>query len=502
MKRLLLALLVLLVLGAGAFVATFWHAGGRVEAAFTEQKDFIAGQSSLKVVDQRFERGIFTSRAEVTVELQGQAAAVWGGLARDALGSGLKESPRLTWVHEIHHGPFPAWRQGDFATADARFFTRLRINPEIAAKLPEIFGDNAPVLLTTDFFADNSAVSQVSLPAIQRDLSGGARLTWQGMSGELRFTRAYDAFQAQLTMPRLELVSGANQAVLSNLGVNGDMRRGSQGVWLGGGGLSVAEISVSAAGMAGKVAGLAYRGSVRESGEFVDIGTEFALKNAEFRDIKLGPAKLALNFGHLHGPTLGKMRAEMDALDRQAMPDEQRVAQAAALVLGLYGELMKRQPEVAVKELSFAMPEGDFKFSLAARLLSVPEDGAGPMALLGAIQATADLDVAEALAKKLALKGIKEKLRATMAEANAGKDAAEVEADLDAHGTVAVGSQIAAAIEQGLVQRDGERLKATARWENGGLLVNGHPLATPLEAAPAAPPPQMPAPAPKARGLR
>lgn len=499
MKRLLIALVLLLVLAAGTFVATFWHAGGRVEAAFAEQKDFIAGQSALKVVDQRFERGIFTSRAEVSVELQGQAAALWGGLARDVLGSALKEPPRLTWVHEIHHGPFPAWRQGDFSAADARFFTRLRINPEITAKLPEVFGDGAPVLLTTDFFADHSAVSQVSLPAIQRDLSGGVRLTWQGMSGELHFTRAYDAFQTQLAMPRLELVSGANKAVLANLAVNGDMKRGSQGLWLGGGGLSVAEMSVSATGMTGKIAGLAYRGTVRESGEFIDVGTEFSLKNAEFRDLKLGSAKLALNFGHLHGPTLGKMRAEMDALDRQTMPDEQRAAQAAALVLGLYGELMKRQPEVAVKELSFAMPEGNLKFSLAARLLSVPEDGAGPMALLGAIQASADLDVAEELAKKLAMKGIKEKLRTSMAEANAGKDAVEVDADLEAHASVAVGSQIAAAIEQGLIQRDGERLKATARWENGGLLVNGHPLATPLGDMAPAPAPQMSAPGPGAR---
>jgi uncharacterized protein YdgA (DUF945 family) len=277
------------------------------------------------------------------------------------------------------------------------------------------------------------------------------------------------------------------------------MKRGSQGLWIGGGGLSVAEMSVTAANLTGRITGLAYRGSVRENGEFIDIGTEFALKNAEFRDIKLGPARLALNFGHLHGPTLGKMRAEMDALDRQAMPDEQRAAQAAALVLGLYGELMKQQPEVAVKELSFAMPEGDFKFTLAARLLSVPEDGAGPMALLGAIQANADLDVAEELAKKLAARGIKEQLRVAMAEANAGKDAAEVEADLDAHATVAVGSQIAAAIEQGLVQRDGDRLKATARWENGGLLVNGHPLATPLGGPVTAP---MPAAAPITRGSR
>lgn len=500
MKRLLIALVLLLVLAAGAFVATFWHAGGRVEAAFAEQKDFIAGQSALKVVDQRFERGIFTSRAEVSVELQGQAAAVWGGLAREVLGSALKEPPRLTWVHEIHHGPFPAWRQGDFSVADARFLTRLRINPEIAAKLPEVFGDGAPVLLTTDFFSDNNAVSQVAVPAIQRDLKGGTQLTWQGMSGEVRFSRAYDAFQTHLAMPRLELVSGVNKAVLANLAVNGDMKRGGQGLWLGNGGLSVAEMSVSATGMTGKIAGLAYRGSVRENGEFIDVGTEFSLKNAEFRDIKMGQARLALNFGHLHGPTLGKMRAEMDALDRQPLPDEQRTAQAAALVLGLYGELMKRQPEVAVKELSFAMPEGDLKFSLAARLLSVPDDGAGPMALLGAIEASADLDVAEDLAKKLAAKGVKEQLRSAMAEANAGKDAAEVEADLDAHATVAVSAQIAAAIEQGLVQRDGERLKATARWETGGLRVNGHPLATPLGAPAAAP--SISAPPPKTRGLR
>lgn len=485
MKRILLALLLLVVLGVGAFAAAFWHAGGRVEAALKEEATFIAGQSALKVVDQHIERGVFSSRAEVTVELQGQAAEAMNGLATELLGAPLKEPLRLTEVHDIYHGPFPSWLSGDFTAADARFVTRLRINPELAAKLPEIFGADAPAILTTDFFADNSAVAHVNLPPIQRELKPGEKLVWQGMSGEVRYTRSYDTFKAQLTMPRLEITSPQGQAVLANLGFDSDSRRGAQGLWVGTAGMSVATVDVGSMGMKGQIAGLAYRASVQENGTFIDIGTDFSVKNAEFGEYKLGPAKLALSFNHLHGPTLVKMRNEMEALDRTAMPDDQRASQALALVMGLYGEIMKQQPEFAIKELSFTMPEGDMKFSLAARLNSVPEDGAGPAALANAIQASADLDVAESLAKQLAMKGVKQQLRMSMAAANEGKDAAEVEADLESHAVVAVTGQINGAIEQGLIQRDGNRLKTKARWENGGLVVNGRALPTPFGAPPA-----------------
>jgi uncharacterized protein YdgA (DUF945 family) len=125
-------------------------------------------------------------------------------------------------------------------------------------------------------------------------------------------------------------------------------------------------------------------------------------------------------------------------------------------------ELLKRDPELVIDRISFAMPEGDAKLSGSVRLVGFDEadlDGAGaPMALVQKLDARIDAAVSEALLEKLVA---------------AGGGAAQWE------------QQLAAFEEQGYVTRADGRLSTRIEFRQGALTLNGKAFTPPSPPPPA-----------------
>ena len=491
-KRLTLALLAIViavVAAAAAFAAINWRAGGDIEQAIAAQQAAVARQPWLKVVSRSYARGVFNSHAETTVELQGRTGRIYGELfARLA---DTAAPLRITYVHDISHGPLPGWSSGDLGRARARVATRLRLNDEYARQLPELFGPAAAPLFVTDFLADGSGVTHVALPAVARALDKGGRLAWQGLAGDIRFDAAYDAFVADLHMAGLELAAPQGRLVISGIALNSDIKRGAQRLMLGKTMLRVARAEIAGA-QSGVVEGIEYGAGAVESGDFIDVSGAFAVARASLAGTAYGPARLAIAMDHLHGPTLATMQTEFEALERSQQPPEQQTQAMTGLIGRFVAELLQHQPALRLTELSLQTPDGDLRLSAD---LGWPGYAAAepvtPASLGPATEASAELSISEALARKLGEAGARQNLR--VAANPPLPPGPEGEAELATRAQVAVVQQIGTLVEQGLVSREEGRLKVRARFHGGQLELNGRPMPLP-GAAPATAPVQAAAP--------
>lgn len=496
MKRVLAAVIALLALAGAGFTWVSRQAGIEVAQAIADQQAFVARQPWLRLVAQTYDRGLFASSATTTVELRGP----YGDLLADALfrATGSRTPVRLLYLHDIRHGPFPNWRRGDLGPARAVIETRFRLEGDLGSQLPEVFGADAPALAITELIDADNAVAHLKVPAIARELPGGTRLSWQGVHGDIRFARSYDRMQPDLRMPGLEITGRDGKASLGNIAVTGDLRLGNHGLWLGTAEARVAEIGATGPGLTLKASDGGYRTTVGSAGDFLDVTSDMTTRTVEMQGEKAGPFRLAMSARHLHGPTVKALRDAADDLQRRNLKAQEEALEQMALARRFFADLMRHQPEFRIDELSFRMPAGDLRLTLALRVVRYDEETvANPVNSLGGMEADLDLDVAEPLALALGEKVLARRGPVPLPGAAAGETP-----DAAALARSYASDQINALVLQGHLVRDGERLKASARWRDGGLKVNGFPVAVPFGRPPEPvrpaielPPPDLPPPA-------
>ena len=461
MNRSLLIIVAILTAAAGGFVWANRQAGLEIAAAIAEQQTYIARQPWLRVVSQTYERGIFTSTAVVTLEPRGVLSEGLG-LNRRASTQDIPP-PRIVYRHDIRHGPLPNWRQGDFTLARAVVETRFRGDGSLADLLPELFGPAAPALLVTEFSDDRSAITKLQLPAISRDLNDNAKLTWQGVSGEIRFSRAYDRVNASLSMPILDLSANDSQASLHGARILADLRLGAHGVWLGTAEAKTDKFSLIWPGQRMSVSGVGHRSEVIEAGGFLDVSSRITAQGIESKTEKAGPVELSISLKHLHGPSMRELREAIEGLpDGQQKPEVVREQ-----VRPIINDLLSRQPELRIDTLNVRMPAGELRLTLAVRVLDYDTEVATSIDTLDGIEIDLDIDVSEALVLDLA-----EQAASRFGHSPAlGVEGSPAETEHRVHR--AVTELIDGLVSKGRLVRDGEWLTADLRWREGGLKING-----------------------------
>ena len=458
-------LVAVLTAGAGGFVWANRQAGLEIAAAIAEQQAYIARQPWLRVVSQTYERGIFTSTAVVTLEPRGVLGEVLG--LNRSTATPDKLPPRIVYRHEIRHGPLPNWRQGNFTLARAVVETRFRGDGSLAGLLPELFGPTAAALLVTEFSDDRNGIAKLRLPAISRYLSDNAKLTWQGLSGEIRFSRAYDRVNASLAMPTLDLTAKDSRASLHGARLQADLRLGAHGVWLGTAEAKTDKLSLTWPGQSVAVSGVGHRSEVTETGDFLDVSSRITARGIVSKSEKAGPVELSFSLRHLHGPSIRTLREAIEGLPARRLKPEAEVLEQQTLGRAFMNDLLSRQPELRIDALNVRMPAGELRLTLALRVLDYDAEVATPIDTLDGVEIDLDIDVSEALLLAVA----------EQAASRFGKSPTlgmeGVPAETEQRAPRAVTELIDGLVSKGRLVRDGEWLTANLRWREGGLKING-----------------------------
>ena len=186
------------------------------------------------------------------------------------------------------------------------------------------------------------------------------------------------------------------------------------------------------------------------NGEFVDLIAKVGVETAQIGDQNYGPAHYDFSLRHLHARTTAELYQKL--MKWYADPARLIAEQAGNPTAGLETlrdpalALLKYAPEIRLDRLSFKSPQGEANVSANVKLGEIqPDDLANPFALLGKLDAGADLNLPE-----------------------------EFMGDL-------VGMDKLGAFEQmGYVTRDGKLLRSKIAFAKGQLTVNGkafNPLA-------------------------
>lgn len=474
---------------AVAYPAAAWYTGKSVEAKLTESSQNQAKSSPyVKIIKQDYQRGIFSSTQDTTLELTfpgmkkpdfpmpgadtgadtnaaeqpatDNPATAASPAAEPAVAEKASKPLQIHFINHIQHGPLPAFR----GYGAALIKTELVLDAESKAQLAKLFGTANALEITSRLNYGGSGRVSISSPAFNTVMEKDKeKVNWQGLSLEVGFEKDYKAFNVVMSAPGLTVDGLEGQSFkLGAVSLKGEVTQAYPGtrLYLGKTETTVANIS--------------YTDKVEAKKSFTldqfKLGTEATMKD-ELMDFvaRIGAAKLSFDnqeftdfhydYGvkRIHGPSLAKISvAYTDVMSAPGDPDKRAALKAvwdevAAIVL-------QKEPELVLERLSVMTVDGEAKLAGSAKLAgATAADTANPMLLLPKLQSNLDVTLTEALVAKLG-----------------GASQKDPEAQKAAQAAMA--QQIQAFEGQGFITRSGKLLSSKIEWKQGALTINGKPF--------------------------
>ena len=470
MKKIGIALGLLLGLVAVAAAALPWYLGVEAEKRFREATaDRSASSSPFAVTLVEYRRGWLGSTALHRVSLKADPE-VYFDIHHD-----IDQLPDRVGL--VRMRSTPSWPQQVQAAADYYF-----------AKQPALTVD------TVVDFERNVAI-RIASPAFSRALltQPGVKLTWGGAQGTLRFTGS-SKMKLDMSMPRLAFEGGGARADLTRASLQGEWTTaGSQLDWQGETRIAVDQVALESPGGGGVLKGIETTMLQRNQGQTILVGYAFKVKEGVATGVGMdqqgfSDAVVELEFDRLDKKALSKYFDDLTNAEQSGVSQQARTQLAAQLWLGLMNELLKGSPEMRVKQLGVKTANGALSGSAVLGFdgkdftqVTSPAELMARTRFSGAAEASAVL------------------LRAWMAKdarAHAVKVLSEQgkypeESQVQQLSEQLVHQQLAALEAAGVLKPDGDKFVLRAELAGGKLMVNGSPadqLLGPMLAPPVAAP--------------
>ncbi len=456
MKKVLIALAVVVaVLGAVA-AATPWYVGYQARADLNEwiAKANAAPDATYTISIASYDRGWRRSVAIVRVAALGDSKTY------------------LDLRHRIQHGPDPrfGWLAVDVTPM---------LEGETLAALQPFFGDDPAFTVAGQQGFDGVWRMTIASPAFDKPLKSGgsATLAWGGASGTGTITPDGRLVFA-VTAPRLALLASDGSFELAGLKLESDGVFSSfDALWSGT--LTLGFKQITGAGGAGELAVRDASFVTTQKDQGATVGLGFALK--------VGAVRWAAEKAKPQTASDIVWEVELDRLDKQAirryskavaalqtrnLPPIAIAEGAQGAVMQLASDLVRGAPVLRLKRAGFSTEDGAFS---AEGAVTFEAGGAAPQAaLLDSLQRVKFKGSAK-VGRRLLQTAIAERSRETArAQLEArGYDASEESLKLAADRIAE--AQIQSFEQAGLVRVEGADLAVEAAWEKGELTINGKP---------------------------
>lgn len=479
MKKSLIALAALPVL---AYPAAAWYLGTRVEVETDRQYADLAATPNVRILDRRYDRGIFDATEVTTVEMFGDLARASRRAAAKGEGAQSAEEVeplRLVVRTSIRHGP---WVGGRLAAAEESI--EVSLGDGASGELARVFGDKAPLAGHGVLNFDGSGVAQFRSPAVAAELPAreGAPpvlLSWQGLDATVEFSPGMTSFKTTLAAPLLEVSSAkGDRLVVRDIALHADQARvfPEEPMLLGGKQqVSIAAISISGPELGEsdvELGGVLYEVDMPVHGDYLDVISKIGTQVLRVGPSNFGPAHFDMSFQRMHARTALQLYKKLVAL----MSDP-GFEQAQAAHGGAFDELrtpalamLTHGPEVRIDRLSFNSPGGEASAELRAALPGITaQDLENPFMLVARLDVGARVALPEAMLFEMSRQAARTRLNAAMPGVEFGPRH-QAEADR------AVLEKLALAERQGFVERANQMLSTRVEFTHGKLTVNGRPV--------------------------
>ena len=475
---------------AGASMAMAAWSGPQVATGLQERAaQWLRRFPNVQMVDQQVTTGLLNSTHEITF----QAGCVPQG--GDAAGTASPEPLKLTWRDHIHHGPFPGGRSVGLASIDSE----LVLPPQAAAQVARLTGGQSLFHVNTLLGFGGGYVSVLSSPAFKFEEADKGRMAWQGLNMVVRGSlkdglaagAAYTVEAPGLTLDVTQPDGPATSVKVGRFSMQGEVSPAADtSLWMapGKGQAELASIEVVARkpgpdGALGQPVTVAFDG-LRFSGESaIDKGllsssSQFSGKG-RVNDFTIDKVEMQVALRRLHAATYQQMVARhLDSLLSCDKPVDRTAHQKAEFddLQKAAAVLFRHDPEYALDKFAVELggQRAELSYSLGTRGVT-EADSTLPMAQLlgtrGYAQAALNVQAGwiEQFAKQMAAASVP----ADRPDAAAARQTAQAQSIAFAN------AMIDSVVGQGFLLRDGDRIKASAKFEAGELLLNGKPMPLP-----------------------
>jgi len=454
MRKLKIALAVVLLVAAGAAAAFPWYLGWQTEQRLRAGLDHpaLGDNSALAVALVQYERGWLHSYAVHRVT--------------------LKADPQVYFDvhHAIRHLPDPE-------RGVVMVHSTPRWPQKVQAAADYYFGDKAAVSVHTVVGFDRNVSMTLESPAFSKPMltEPGVKLTWGGGSGRISVTgpaRVALAFD----LPRVQIDGGGVSGSFAGVKVQGDWDvTGNQAEWSGQTNMSIGELSFASPFGSASLKGVESSVVQRNQGATVMVG--YSLKVREGAATEPGAqaqgfqdAVLEIELDRLDKQVLAKYFDDVAGAERAQVSPQAHSRLAAQLALGMMGELLKASPEMRVKKLGMTTANGSLSGSA---VLSFDGNGmaeaSAPMEMLSRVKFSGSAELSSTLLQAWVAK----QARTQATSALTAQGAPVEEERVHALTQQLVQQQLAGLEASGLLKAEGDKFVVRAEFAAGSLSING-----------------------------
>ncbi len=479
MKKLVVLGVIVLLAVAGWAGATY-VIGGKVQSRYTGLIDQYGHFGPFVLTTKSFEKGFLTSTAQTVLEIR---------VPQEATDEGEGTNPKsvqLVFEHTFRNGPLPMGAAEGQKGGPALALVETRLVSVSAGE--EILQDllkEVPALGKPFAFSkiayDGSISSRVTIPAFENQ-SEGTLVRWGGFTLDTEAGPNLKTLSGTFEMPKLELIMADGKMTWNGFNGRFDMKEALPLVYIGTsqGAFRGMEMSFlnpeNGQVQSMQMKGLEFSSDSRAEGTLISYAQTMEFGGVTVEGETFGPGALEIEMTNLDGEVLSRFQQQVQGLYRDAdtfNPDE-LVGRILPLYVQLFQDLATGKPELSIKRLHFATPQGDVDGRLRVKIAGDNGVATGnPLALMQDLDADADLAVAESLVRTLAAETILENLQGARER---GEFPPYSDAEIAQLVDQQVGSQIDGLLAQNFIVRDGTILKASATFANGELVLNGTPL--------------------------
>jgi uncharacterized protein YdgA (DUF945 family) len=405
-KKIVLGVITALVL---AYPLFSWLMGFAVERRVNEPLEQMRiTMPYVRVVQNTFRRGWFSSEQDLTLEMFGELSG--------APGAPPSVTPKLfpvqlTLHSVIRHGPVCGWACVGVAHTE----THVVAGGEVQEFLKSVFGSAEPLHLETrlEFFGGGSVA--ISSPPVQdAAFKDGTHVSWGGLSLEDRFTAGYGSYALSGSEPRAVYAGADGKRIeVVNLALDAHAHRVLRTLYAGDSSLSVERIGFSSPPPAARnVSVNDVRVSTQSSsgGGYMNIVSKTSTGAVVTAPLTLTGMHFDVSLQHLEMTSLETMGAAMRGINQgSVLTPQQRTAKMIEAIKEPGISLLSHQPELDIDRVSIATPGGEARVSGVVRLQGVVTadfaEGSDPKSLIQKLSADLDCGIDDGFLQSLPASG-------------------------------------------------------------------------------------------------
>ena len=420
-----------LALAGAAFAGGTYFAGSVTQSEYEDVWQQLEEAPHIRVVDRSFRPGVLGAEARTEI-----------GLAGDNLRQMQQELPAkmnpedwtVVYTDRIRFGP--VLTGGDAVFGAAHVQGTVHAGEGLAAAFPAVGSDQALLnsVATVDF--DGGGRARLTSPDRQWQ-DAGTSLNVAGMAVTVTWEAGSQAFTSNGGLETLGFQGEGGRARITDLQFQGDTEQVTERLWLGRSELSLGRMTLESDNGTVQLEGLDLSGSHDAADEGLlrgDLTVTF--DRLESPDGAFSDGRLRASSRNVDQEAFDRLLALSEAVQRgDAMPQQAMSGENPVL-----GDLLARNPRVAVDELRVQTPNGVLDGSASAAWSGGRPDMNNPFGMLSQVQVDVSLEAPQALWQTLPM---------------------------------AQGPGLENLMRRGFVVRDGDMLRSELSLRNGRLQANG-----------------------------